>query len=79
MKDKITKLNENLKEIKEKFEALQALGVDKEILIAWIKYKTNSAKGTIEKMLDAQEEFYQKLIKEEMLKKMDEDERETYP
>jgi len=65
--DKITTLNKRLKEVKEKFEALEKSGMDKDILIVWIKDKTHLPKGSVIKMLKAQKEFYDKLIKKSIL------------
>lgn len=68
--DKITKLSNRLKEVKEKFEALEKVGVDKDILIVWIQSKTKLSKGSIIKMIRAQEEFYNRLIKESILENL---------
>lgn len=72
MPDKITTLNKRLKEVKEKFETLQKSGIDEEILIAWICNKTRMKRADVIKMLKSQEEFYDKLIKESILKNLKE-------
>lgn len=65
--DKITTLNKRLKEVKEKFEDLKKSGIDEDILIVWIKDKTPLPKGSVIKMLKAQEEFYDRLVKDSIL------------
>jgi len=61
--DKLVTLSNRLKEVKEKFEALQKLGFDREILVIYIQSKTKLSKGNVLKMINAQNEFYHKLIK----------------
>ena len=68
--DKLVALSNRLKEIKEKFEALQELGIDKDILICYIRDKTRLSKGDIILMLKAQQEFYNKLIKKAIIEKL---------
>lgn len=73
--DKITTLNNRLKEVKAKFDALKNSGMDEEILITWIKEKTHLSKKEVKLMLNAQEDFYHRLIKKEIVKKLEDDER----
>ena len=70
--DKLVTLSNRLKEVKEKFEALQSCGIDEEILIIYIKDKTKLSKGNVIKMLKAQQEFYDKLIKQEIIRNLEE-------
>lgn len=65
--DKLVTLSNRLKEVKEKFEALQECGIDKDILVSYVKDKTRLSKGDVLKMLKAQQEFYDKLIKKAII------------
>jgi len=67
----IEALGERLKKVVEGFELLKANGVDEEIMIAWIIYKTRMSRKSVEGMLKAQEEFYQRLLRDEMIKEME--------
>ena len=72
--DKLTKLSNRLKEVKEKFEALKKSGVDKELLNVWIQHKTKLSKGNVIKMIEAQEDFYTRLVKESIIEKLGDNE-----
>ena len=48
-------------------------GVDEELLIIYIKDKTKLPTRDIKKMLDKQEEFYNKLVKEEVVNSLEND------
>ncbi len=65
--DKLVTLSNRLKEIKEKFEALEKLGIDKDILVIYIQNKTRLSKGDVLKMIKAQNEFYHKLVKKAII------------
>jgi len=69
--DKLVTLSNRLKEVKEKFEALEATGIDKDLLIVWIKDKTKLSKGSIIQMLKAQEDFYNRLVRNAMIDKLE--------
>lgn len=71
--DKITTLSNRLKEVKEKFDALKKSGIDEDILITWIKEKTHLNKADVKRMLNAQEDFYHRLIKESIIKSFEND------
>lgn len=58
----ITKLNKQLETLQETFEAFKEVGIDQEIMVAFIVYKTRLAKKTVIEMLNAQEEFFEKLV-----------------
>ena len=63
-------LGERLKRVQEGFSIMKNLGIDEEILIAWLQVKTKLSAKVIRIMLRSQEEFYERLMKEEMLKKI---------
>ena len=65
--DKIQTLNNRLKEVKRKFDDLKRSGMDEEILITWIKEKTHLSKGEVKLMLNAQQDFYNRLVKKAIL------------
>ena len=72
MTDKIETLNKRLKEVKEKFEALKKCGIDEEILEIYLAHKTKLSKKNIRLLLNHLDKFYTKLIKEEMVKALEE-------
>ena len=72
--DKIEQLKERLQKVVDAFNELKNSGINKEILAIYIKHKTGQSMAEVNKMLSSQEEFYNNLIKEEMLNKMTEDE-----
>jgi len=62
MSSPLQKLNKQLETLMETFEAFKKNGIDEEIMVAFIVYKTRLAKKTVLEMLHAQEEFYEKLV-----------------
>lgn len=70
MTDKLVRLSNRLKEVKKKFEALEKIGMDRELLLIYIQHKTKLSKGNVLKMLKAQKEFYAKLIKQEIVENL---------
>ena len=70
MTDKIETLNKRLKEVREKFEALKKCGMDNEILEIYLHNKTKLSRKDIKKLLNSLDDFYNKLIKEEITKKL---------
>ena len=68
--DKVAELSKNLKNMKEKFDALKKSGVNEELLIVWIMHATKYSKKDVKAMLDAQEEFFDKLIQKEVADKL---------
>jgi hypothetical protein len=70
-KDKIEILNERLKEVKEKFEALQKCGVDGEILTIYLQHKTKLSKKKVREFLRNLEDFYRKLIKTTIIESLE--------
>ncbi len=65
--DRVKTLNKRLKKVVEKFNELKKSGIDEEILIVYIHHKTKLSRKNVKKMLEAQEEFYKKLIGKLML------------
>jgi len=68
--DKINILNKRLKEVVEKFRELKNSDIDKEILEIYLIYKTKLSKKDIQLVLKNFEEFYKKLIKDEVIKNL---------
>lgn len=68
--DRIKILGKRLAAVIEGFNIMKNLGLDEEILVAWLRVKTKLNDKQIRTMLRSQEEFYERLIKEEMLKKI---------
>jgi len=62
MSSPINKLNKQLETLSNAFDAFRETGIDEEIFIAYIIYKTRLAKKTVMDMLHAQEEFFEKLV-----------------
>ena len=63
-------LGNRLKRVMEGFSIMKNLGIDEEILIAWLQVKTKLSAKVVRIMLRSQEEFYERLMREEMLKKI---------
>lgn len=61
--DKIKRLNKQLKEVKQKYDALKKCGIDEEILIVWLQHKTHLNKKKITELLKDVDIFFNKLIK----------------
>ena len=67
----IETLNRRLKEVVDKFNALKNCGMDEEILKIYLQNKTKLPKKDIENMLKHMEGFYDRLIKEELIRKLE--------
>lgn len=65
-------LNNRLAEISEKFNEMKQTGVSEDILIAYMCFKLHKSFKDVKKMLDCQEEFYDKLVKRMTIKKLKE-------
>lgn len=63
----IEQLRKRLEEFSTSYKEFQKTGIDPEILFAYVHYKTKLSKKTVQQILDAQEEFYQKLINQQLL------------
>ena len=68
--DKITQLEKRLKEVVEKFNALKEAGIDEELLIVYLQYKTKLPKKSIKELLNSMEEFFDKLVSKEVAEKL---------
>ena len=66
-KDHIKIFGQRLKKVLEGFETLKTFGLDEDILITWLCYKTKLSKKDVKLMLKHQEGFYNKLLKKGIL------------
>lgn len=71
MEDKITTLNKRLTEVRDKFVELKECGIDEEILEIYLQKKTKLSKRNIRLVLSNLDEFYNKLIKDEILEALE--------
>lgn len=53
-----------LEKFVEHYKELRSVGINEDILVAYLKFKTGLAMKTIKDILQAQDEFYEKLIVE---------------
>lgn len=72
MADKIETLNKRLTEVRDKFIELKNCGIDEEILEIYLKDKTKLSKKKIREFVYHLEEFYNKLIKNQILENLEE-------
>lgn len=70
MIDEVALLNKRLKDVAEKFKALKECGINEDILISYLKDKTKFSRKNIKKMLYHTKEFFDKLVGDEILKKL---------
>lgn len=68
--DKIDQLNWNLKKIKESFDLWKNSGLNQELLIIFIQHKTKLSKHQVKLMLSSMDDFFDKLITEEVTKNL---------
>lgn len=66
-KTNIEIFGKRLKKVLEGFNTIKHYGLDEEILICWLQVKTRLNKKDIQLMLKSQEEFYNKLLSEDIL------------
>jgi len=59
--DPIENMKEDLRKVARSVEVLEKVGIDKELLIAWIKRKTSLSISVIETCLETERDFYKKL------------------
>jgi hypothetical protein len=69
--DKITELSKRLKDIKDSFYLWQKSGLNEEVLIIYLSDKTHLPKKAVKNMLNNQKEFFDKLIKSEVVKRLE--------
>ena len=67
---RIDKLSQQLKEVKEAFDDWQNSGINPELLVIWIMHKTKMPKSKVKDMLHAQKDFFNNLIKEEVVERL---------
>ena len=60
--ERIDKISEGLKELREDCEAMNKVGVSKEILVAWLCYKMKISKKAANKFLENYKNFFDELI-----------------
>lgn len=65
---KLDMLNKNLKSVHEKFDALVNCGIDRELLEVYVQKKTGLSSKKVKQMLNSTEDFFNKLVDEEMVK-----------
>ena len=68
MADKIETLNKRLTEVRDKFVELKKCGIDEEILEIYLQSKTKLSRKKIKEFINHIDEFYNKLIKNAILK-----------
>ena len=66
VKDKIEIFGERLKKVIEGHELMKNFGLDEEILISWMVHKLKISEKQVRKMLICQEDFYRRMIKEQI-------------
>ena len=70
--DKIETLNKRLKDVVEKFKQLKECGIDEELLEIYLERKTKLSRKKVKSVLDNMEDFYNKLIKDAIVEKLEE-------
>ena len=68
--DKIDDLRKKLKEVVDAYNNFKDNGVHKDILISYLRYRTKMPVHKIKQMIEATDEFYKKLIKEDIAEKL---------
>jgi len=66
----IETLNRRLKEVVDKFNILKESGLNEEILKIYLQNKTKLSKKDIDNVIKNVEEFYDKLMKKELVKNL---------
>lgn len=70
MVDKIETLNKRLTEVRDKFIELKNCGIDEEILEIYLQNKTKLSRKKIKEVINHLDDFYNKLIKNEILENL---------
>jgi len=68
--NQLEKLQKSLKEIKQKFNDLKNSGIDMEILEIYLMKKTKLSKQKVREFIKNEDEFFNKLISDEVLDKL---------
>ena len=66
----LNKLHENMKEIKRKYDDWVNSGIDKELLEIYLIHKTKLSKKKVQDFLKNVDEFFDKLVGEEVAKSL---------
>ena len=69
-KDHIKIFGNRLKKLIEGIETMKHFGLDEGILIAWLCHKTKLSKKDVQLMLKSQDEFYNKLMKKNIIENL---------
>jgi len=72
MKDKIQIFGERLKKVGDGLRAMKHFGLDEGILVAWLCHKLKISEKKALQILRCEEDFFNNLIKESMLDKLEE-------
>ena len=70
---KIEILNKRLGEFADAYRNFQKIGISEDILLAYVIFKTKLSQKSVKLILDAQTEFYKKLVNDAMLDNLEED------
>ncbi len=70
-KDHIKIFGNRLKRLVEGIETMKHFGLDNDILIFWLCHKTKLSKKDVQLMLKSQEEFYNKLLKKNIIENLE--------
>ncbi len=70
-KDHIKIFGNRLKQLIQGIETMKNFGLDEDILVSWLCYKTKLSKKDVQLMLKSQEEFYNKLVKRNILENLE--------
>ena len=62
MSDRITEVKKALEKFSEHYRELKAVCINQDILVAYLAMKTRLSMKSIKAILEAQDEFYEKLI-----------------
>lgn len=68
--DKITEVRKALERFTENYKELKAVGINQEILEAYLQTKTRLSLKSIKAILESQDEFYENLIMKEAVDKL---------
>ncbi len=69
-KDHIKIFGNRLKKLIQGIETMKHFGLDEEILISWLCHKTKLSKKDVQIMLRSQEEFYNRLLKKNIIENL---------
>jgi phosphomevalonate kinase len=66
--DEYDDLNSRLKEVVKKFKEWRESGMDEEILVIYLHDKLRMSRNKVYDMLNRMDEFYEKLVKEKIIR-----------